>query len=190
MSESALPPVAAILVCALFVGAVVLAAWISHVEPLPPWSDVAFVTGSVGVGLAIIALTRHWTEGGPWIALLGVMFVAIGCGIGRPRDEIWIDGSIEYSGSIIGRMDTSWAIVAVGVLLALGSALSAMKTSHERKENMAAEAHPPAHMLPTFALAAMVLGYIVIALTMDEVVIGRWDCPNCWAHQFYNPPLP
>lgn len=149
------------------VAAVALTAWISGLERSPGWSGPVYVVVTACLIAAIMALTRSWRDRPAWVAAVGLALVAVGSGIGRPREEITthVAPGTEFDrGDVIGRLDTWWVLVVIGLLLCGVAAVWALRISGARSSGTLAAA----------SLLAVGLGYTVVAIAMRDLVVGMW----------------
>jgi hypothetical protein len=140
--------------------------WISGLERSPGWSGPAFGLITAGLVAAVMVLTRSWRDRSTWVAALGLALIAAGSGIARPRTEILTGdvGSETGSGEVIGRLDTWWVLVGVGLVLAAGAFIWALQSSKAA----------PRRTLATGSLLAVGVGFAIVAVVMRDLVVGQW----------------
>jgi hypothetical protein len=149
--------------------AVGVAVWIAGVDQertwsgyhLPRWCAPVFALATAGAVVAIATLTRTRRAGHLRLAALGVVVVALGSGIGRARVEVHLGAG---GGDLVARLDARWVVVALGLVLAVGSAV------HARRAHLGGTAT----ILSSSYLAAVALGYAVVTVAMRDVVTGTW----------------
>lgn len=148
--------------------AVGVAVWIAGIDqqrwrgdPLPIWTAPVSALATAGAVVAIAALTRTRRNGHVRVAALGVLLVGLGSGIGRARVEVHLGAG---GGDLVERLDTRWVVMALGLALALGSAVRTRRAPVRRT----------ATILSTSYLAAVAVGYAVVTVAMRDVVTGTW----------------
>ena len=149
--------------------AVGVAVWIAGVDQertwsgyhLPRWCAPVFALATAGAVVAIATLTRTRRAGHLRLAALGVVVVALGSGIGRARVEVYLGAG---GGDLVARLDARWVVVALGLVLAVGSAV------HARRAHLGGTAT----ILSSSYLAAVAVGYAVVTVAMRDVVVGTW----------------
>lgn len=99
----------------------------------------------------------------------GFALVALGSGIGRPRDEIstFIGSGRGNSGrgDVIGRLDTWTPVVVIGLILALAGLISCLAANRRTS--------PSAWQAPVSLFAAS-MGYIAVAVIARDLTVGSW----------------
>lgn len=152
---------------AVGVAAVALAAWISGLDHSPGWSGPVFALITACMVAAVMALKRSWRDPQTWVAAIGLVLIAVGSGIGRPREETWTHMAPATGfdrGDVIERLDTWWVLVAIGLLLSVVATVGALRSSGARSSGLFA----------TASLLGVGVGYTVVALTMRDLVVGSW----------------
>lgn len=132
----------------------------------PQWGGALFAVLTACLATAVMAIARSWRDRPTLAALLGLVLIALGSGIGRPRDQLWTGevGSPTGAGQVIDRLDTWWVLIGAGMAVTVGALAWALRTSDRRS----------AQVLASGALLGVGAGYLLVTLVMRDVITRVW----------------
>lgn len=89
------------------IAAVGLAAWVAQPYRSPGWSGAVFamIAGVTIAVTVVLARARAWADPPTRLGAVGLILIAAGSGIWRPRTKIY-DTPQAGGGDVIGRLDT------------------------------------------------------------------------------------
>lgn len=136
-------------------------------EPAASTTAVTAVLLALGVA-GLLALTRTWRDPAVWLSVAGLVFVTVGSGIGRAREEAFEGGGARggRGGDVVARLDTRWPLVALGAALVVGALVWLVVRTSADDRSLPAVA--------TGSLAVLAAGIAGITVALAEVVVGEW----------------
>lgn len=142
-------------------------AWVSMLDRSPGWSGPVFALATAAAVVAILVLTGTWSERRAWVGVVGLALVAVGSGLGRPREEVYTGsvGSQDGSGEVSARLDTWWVLVGIGLVVALVALIWSRRGPRSVRGPGTVAAG---------SFLAMSLGYVAVAVLMKDLVVGQW----------------
>jgi len=140
------------------------ALWVSQFNRSPGWNGPVFAAVTVLALVGIVSLTETWGDHKAWLGAAGFVLVALGSGIGRPRNEI-MTGIEIGQGDVIGRLDTWTPVIVIGLILSLASLISLLAANrHANREARRA----------LVSLVAVSTGCVVVTLAARDLVVASW----------------
>lgn len=145
-------------------GIVAVAVAVGILDRSPTWDGPVFALVTACVIAGVPAFTRTWRDRATQVAAVGLLLVAGGSGIGRPP-VLRTHSTTPDQGTVIGRLDTWWVVVAIGLaLLVLAAAVGVLRSSRR----------PTSGLLAVSSLLTVGVGYAVAAVAMPERVVTLW----------------
>jgi len=123
---------------------------------------LALVT--VAVIAVVLLTTARWNDRRAWLGGVGLVLVAAGSGIGRSRTDVY-DRAASEGGEVIGRLDTLWPLVLLGIAVSVAALLWSFRGPRETRSRA---------VLATGSLFAVAAGYLFVAVLMRDLVVSQW----------------
>jgi hypothetical protein len=179
-------PFAGLSVGITIVAALGVVVWITSLERQPGWSGLLVAVAVFDAVTTTLTFLKGWRRPRLLVAAAGVVVIALGSGVGRPRtaDQRCLEAcgppfpSEMSRGEIVGVLDTWWPVVILGMMLlfaVVAHAFAAWLGTRGTVDLTGVEETAGEGLLGgALALTALGVGLVAIAFVLREIQLGRW----------------